>query len=65
MSPGPDELSERVIMPMTKAMLARIEDFRYERRIPSRAEAMRQLIETALRAETPSDPKPVKSKPKR
>jgi metal-responsive CopG/Arc/MetJ family transcriptional regulator len=65
MSPGPDELSERVIMPMTKAMLASIEDYRYERRIPSRAEAMRRLIEAGLRAERPPNPKPDKSKPKR
>lgn len=55
-----DELSERVIMPITRAMLARIEDYRFDRRIPSRSEALRRLIEAGLRAEAALDPKPDK-----
>jgi len=56
-----DGLGERVIIPISKDMLARIEDFRFGRRIPSRAEAMRRLIEAGLRAENafnPGSPEP-------
>jgi metal-responsive CopG/Arc/MetJ family transcriptional regulator len=34
---------------MSRQFLERIDDFRYERRIPSRAEAIRQLIEAGLK----------------
>lgn len=40
---------ERVITPMDRKLVERIDDFRYARRIPSRAEAIRQLIEAGLR----------------
>ena len=43
--------SERVITPMPKSLLQRIDDFRFANRIASRAEAMRLLIERGLAAE--------------
>jgi metal-responsive CopG/Arc/MetJ family transcriptional regulator len=45
----PDSATERVVTPMRRKLLERIEDFRYARRIPSRAEAVRQLVEAGLR----------------
>ena len=42
---------ERVIIPMDPKLVERIEDYRYARRIPSRAEAIRQLIEAGLAKE--------------
>jgi metal-responsive CopG/Arc/MetJ family transcriptional regulator len=44
-----EQATERVVTPMRPKLLERIEDFRYARRIPSRAEAVRQLLEEALR----------------
>lgn len=46
---GMSELnSERVITPMPKALVSAIDDFRFETRLPSRAEAIRRLIEIGL-----------------
>lgn len=42
--------SERVITPMPKALVSAIDDFRFETRLPSRAEAIRRLIELGLEA---------------
>ena len=42
--------SERVITPMPKSLLAAIDDYRFANRSPSRAEAVRQLIELGLKA---------------
>lgn len=42
--------SERVITPMPRSLVKAIEDYRYEARIPSRAEAIRRLIELGLQA---------------
>jgi hypothetical protein len=39
---------ERVIMPISRDLLDRIEEFRWSVRAPSRAEAMRALIEEGL-----------------
>jgi metal-responsive CopG/Arc/MetJ family transcriptional regulator len=44
----PKMLSQRVIFPISRDMLERIDDYRYRRRIPSRAEAIRHLIELSL-----------------
>jgi metal-responsive CopG/Arc/MetJ family transcriptional regulator len=48
---GPKSLSERVIFPISRDMLDRIDDYRYRRRIPSRADAIRRLIELSLNIE--------------
>ena len=40
--------SERVITPMPKSLVEKVDDFRYKERIPSRAEAIRRLIELGL-----------------
>jgi hypothetical protein len=45
-----DELSGRVIISFSRKLLSQIEDYRYGRRIPSRAEAIRNLIEAWLKA---------------
>jgi metal-responsive CopG/Arc/MetJ family transcriptional regulator len=39
---------ERVIMPISQDLLDRIEEFRWAVRAPSRAEAMRALMEEGL-----------------
>ena len=41
---------ERVITPMSESMVKAIDDFRFAERIPSRAEAIRRLIELGLDA---------------
>src|SRR5438045_9767658 len=43
-----DEKDPRVITPIPKPLLARIDDYRFENRLPSRSEAIRRLIETGL-----------------
>ena len=51
--------SERVITPMPTHLLAAIDDFRFSERMPSRAEAIRRLLQAglaALSAECPSCP---------
>lgn len=40
--------SERVITPMPKSLVEKIDDYRFKERIPSRAGAIRQLVEKAL-----------------
>jgi metal-responsive CopG/Arc/MetJ family transcriptional regulator len=40
---------ERIITPMPRRLLERIEDFRYAQRIPTRAQAIRRLIEAGLK----------------
>lgn len=44
------QLSERVITPMSKHMVERINDFRFENRCENRSEAVRRLIEIGLAA---------------
>jgi metal-responsive CopG/Arc/MetJ family transcriptional regulator len=45
-----DEKAPRVITPIPNALLARIDDYRFKARLPSRAEAIRRLIELGLKA---------------
>lgn len=40
----------RIITPLPRELLAAIDDYRFERRIPSRSAAIRELIEAGLRA---------------
>ena len=42
--------SERVITPMSKSLIAAVDDYRFANRAPSRAEAIRRLIELGLEA---------------
>jgi hypothetical protein len=51
-----DEKDPRIITPIPKHLLARIDDYRFENRLPSRSEAIRQLIETGLSAKKPPAP---------
>jgi hypothetical protein len=43
-----DEKDPRIITPIPKPLLDRIDDYRFENRLPSRSEAIRQLIEAGL-----------------
>jgi len=43
-----DKTIDRVIIPMRRELIERIDDFRFAHRIASRAEAIRQLIEASL-----------------
>ena len=45
---------ERVAIPMPAELIAQIDDYRWANRLPSRAEAIRQLVKEGLRKE----PKP-------
>lgn len=45
----PPEPDPRVIVPMPPRLIKEIEDFRWANRIPSRAEAIRQLIKAGLK----------------
>jgi metal-responsive CopG/Arc/MetJ family transcriptional regulator len=42
---------ERVAIPMPAELIAQIDDYRWANRLPSRAEAIRQLIKEGLRKE--------------
>jgi metal-responsive CopG/Arc/MetJ family transcriptional regulator len=44
---------ERVAIPIPKDLLAEIDEFRWANRLPSRAEAIRQLVKQALEANKP------------
>jgi len=46
---------ERIAIPMPEDLVRRIDEFRWENRLPSRAAAIRQLIEQGLK---PKPPKP-------
>ena len=48
--------------PADADLLKRIDDYRYENRIPSRSEAMRQLIEEGLQAQEKRAGKPKSKK---
>ena len=43
-----DRGTERVVTLMRRQLIERIDDFRFTHRLPSRAEAIRQLIEAGL-----------------
>lgn len=42
----------RIIIPTPATLLRQIDDYRFENRIPSRAAAIRRLLETALTVKT-------------
>jgi hypothetical protein len=44
-------LTERIIIPISKAMAEEISNYRFDNRINSKADAVRRLIEIGLRAE--------------
>lgn len=44
----PERVSERVIIPMSPEMLAWVDEYRFTHRLPSRADAIRKLIEASL-----------------
>lgn len=46
--PPPPE-PERVAIPMSSRLLARIDEYRWRERLPSRAEAIRALLDDALK----------------
>jgi hypothetical protein len=49
--PGEDEqLTERIIIPMTKRMVDDVTNYRFSHRLESRAEAVRQLIAIGLKS---------------
>jgi metal-responsive CopG/Arc/MetJ family transcriptional regulator len=52
----------KLLFVIPEELLTRIDDFRFNNRINSRSEAVRQLIEAGLMASNPSKPK---SKPKK
>jgi hypothetical protein len=43
-----DDTTTRIIIPTPSDLLRRIEDYRFANRIPSRAAAVRELLELAL-----------------
>jgi len=43
------KLPSRVIIPMPSKLLEQIDDFRFANRLPSRAEAIRQLVKLGLK----------------
>lgn len=43
-----EEKDPRIITPMPQALVDRIDDYRFKERIPSRAEAIRRLVEKGL-----------------
>jgi len=49
--------TERIITPMPKTLVAAIDEFRYENRVPSRSEAIRQLLLDALERAKPKQRK--------
>jgi metal-responsive CopG/Arc/MetJ family transcriptional regulator len=48
--PKPEIESERVIIPLPKPLIEEIDDYRFAERIPSRSEAVRQLLREGLKA---------------
>lgn len=47
-----EEMTERLIFPASKSMAAEIDDYRFEHRINSKAEAIRRLIAAGLKTES-------------
>jgi hypothetical protein len=46
----PQRDAERIVTPMPAKLVERIDDFRWTHRLPSRAAAIRQLVEAGLEA---------------
>jgi metal-responsive CopG/Arc/MetJ family transcriptional regulator len=44
----PKDPDPRIIVPMPRRLIAQIDDYRWANRIPSRAEAIRQLVKQGL-----------------
>ena len=52
MAKDPDEhMTERIIIPVTPTMLEEIKEYWHERRLNSKSEAIRRLIEVGLETE--------------
>ncbi|MDO9714028.1 hypothetical protein [Paracraurococcus lichenis] len=49
--------SERIITPLPKSLVDAIDDYRFTNRLPSRAEAMRRILEAGLAALGAPDPR--------
>ena len=49
----PKEPDPRIIIPIPPRLLQQIDEYRWANRIPSRAEAIRQLVREALEANKP------------
>jgi metal-responsive CopG/Arc/MetJ family transcriptional regulator len=54
----PNEKDPRVILPMPRELLQAVDDFRFDNRIDSRAEAIRQLLRRGLDAAAKEAPAP-------
>lgn len=48
--PSDEPMDERIIIPMPKALVEEISEFRFSNRIESKSEAVRQLIRAGLEA---------------
>lgn len=48
--PAKPEPDPRIIIPMPQTLIDEVDDFRWTQRIPSRAEAIRELIRRGLTA---------------
>jgi metal-responsive CopG/Arc/MetJ family transcriptional regulator len=44
----PNSTKQRILLILDQELVEKVDDFRYSNRIPSRTEAIRQLLETAL-----------------
>jgi metal-responsive CopG/Arc/MetJ family transcriptional regulator len=56
----PDDPSmplSRIAIPMPVDLIARVDDWRFDNRSPSRAAAIRELLEIALTVQTKDQPK--------
>jgi metal-responsive CopG/Arc/MetJ family transcriptional regulator len=54
----PNEKAPRVILPMPHDLLQAVDNFRFDNRINSRAEAIRRLLELGLDAAAKTAPSP-------
>jgi hypothetical protein len=45
-----DNRDQRIITPMSRELICAIDDFRFDKRLASRSEAIRRLIELGLKA---------------
>jgi hypothetical protein len=54
--------NERIITPMPQSLVAAVDDYRFAARVPSRAEAIRRLLEIGLASIAPP-PRPADDEP--
>jgi metal-responsive CopG/Arc/MetJ family transcriptional regulator len=52
-----DSESQRIIIPMSRELLDRVDEHRFSNRIATRAAAIRQLLEAALKPKEKDQPK--------